>query len=414
MQRAQLAAQIDLADQHHWITGASSRLDGLAQSFSEFTSGGIAQILDFRGQQLREDLTERMRRHEADVKQAFDLHAGAPETRGAEFETRLASLERRLEEVAASLDEMLDPARSTAALSWDETRIASVERTLEEVAARLDEMRAPPRSTATLSWDVPADQARELRISRMIQDRVREEWSFLLPRTVVGKDLVRLGRDGDGGYVLLNDFENVQACISAGVDTEISFDLALAERNVQVFMFDPAVSDIPACHSGLVFRQVAIGPRSDNGTVTLRDVIQDHGIADYTRSLLKIDIEGAEWHVLNNPTDACLSLFSQILIEFHGMTNFLDHADHLKRLYALRNLSQTHEIVHIHANNWGECAIVGGLSVPAVIETTWVRRTDHEFGPARYEFPTALDYPNNADWAEIAFSLRPLVVTDPA
>ena len=45
-----------------------------------------------------------------------------------------------------------------------------------------------------------------------------------------------MGSKKDGGYILLNDFENVKIAYSFGLANEISFDKDLADRNIDVFM----------------------------------------------------------------------------------------------------------------------------------------------------------------------------------
>jgi hypothetical protein len=39
--------------------------------------------------------------------------------------------------------------------------------------------------------------------------------------------LIRLGADGDGGYLVPDDLEDVAACFSPGVDDRASFESAM-------------------------------------------------------------------------------------------------------------------------------------------------------------------------------------------
>lgn len=50
------------------------------------------------------------------------------------------------------------------------------------------------------------------------------------------KKKVRIGSKTDGGYILLNDFENIKIAYSFGISNEISFDKELADKNIDVFM----------------------------------------------------------------------------------------------------------------------------------------------------------------------------------
>ena len=55
-------------------------------------------------------------------------------------------------------------------------------------------------------------------------------YKYLVPKKVVGKELQLYGPKRDGGYVLLNDIENISIAYSIGIDHEISFDKELANK----------------------------------------------------------------------------------------------------------------------------------------------------------------------------------------
>ena len=63
-------------------------------------------------------------------------------------------------------------------------------------------------------------------------DNIKNEsciYQILKPKGVVGKNKVRIGAKGDGGYVLLDDFKNIKIAYSFGISNEISFDKELAD-----------------------------------------------------------------------------------------------------------------------------------------------------------------------------------------
>ena len=68
----------------------------------------------------------------------------------------------------------------------------------------------------------------------------------LHPRRV---DLVRIGPTDDGGYLLPDVLDGIEACFSPGVGTCSDFELACAERGMQVFLADATV-DGPAADEG--------------------------------------------------------------------------------------------------------------------------------------------------------------------
>ena len=46
----------------------------------------------------------------------------------------------------------------------------------------------------------------------------------------VGKKLIRIGGNGDGGYLLPDDLSHISACFSPGVDVTSTFEEELAEK----------------------------------------------------------------------------------------------------------------------------------------------------------------------------------------
>src|SRR5262245_61574128 len=134
--------------------------------------------------------------------------------------------------------------------------------------------------------------------------------------------------------------------------------------------------------------------------MSLPEMITAEGLDDERNMLLKIDIEGDEWAVLRGASSHLLEKFSQILVELHGMSDFGSHERHLARLYILKSISATHQCVHLHANNWVDYRIIGGIPVPDVVEATFALRSRYSFQKCDRRFPSILDYPNNADRAE--------------
>ena len=84
--------------------------------------------------------------------------------------------------------------------------------------------------------------------------------------------------------------------------------------------------------------------------------------------ILKIDVDGAEYPVLNDPL--VYSLFGnavQLVLEFHDLSKNM--ADLLK---IMNNLSKTHSLIHIHANNFTGVFDYEGKIVPETIEATFL------------------------------------------
>ena len=74
---------------------------------------------------------------------------------------------------------------------------------------------------------------------------------------------MRIGAKNDGGYVLLDDFENIKIAYSFGVSSEISFDKGLADKNIDVYMYDHTIEKLP--FSNLKFHWKKIGLTEQKG-----------------------------------------------------------------------------------------------------------------------------------------------------
>ena len=70
-------------------------------------------------------------------------------------------------------------------------------------------------------------------------------YQFLCPKQVKGKKRILLGNQGDGSYVMLNDFENITIAYSIGIRELIQLDKALADRNIDVYMYDHKNNKLP-------------------------------------------------------------------------------------------------------------------------------------------------------------------------
>jgi hypothetical protein len=60
-----------------------------------------------------------------------------------------------------------------------------------------------------------------------------------------GRPLIRLGGDGDGGYLLPDDLEGIQYCFSPGVGATMDFENDLATLNIKSFLADPSIDSLP-------------------------------------------------------------------------------------------------------------------------------------------------------------------------
>lgn len=230
--------------------------------------------------------------------------------------------------------------------------------------------------------------------------------ALLAPRLIEGMALVRIGGPNDGGYVMLDAVgpPTVSAAYSFGVGGDVSWDAAIAARGVDVYLYDHTVRTPPALPARCRFTQVGVtGGRRDARLRTLADCVSRNGHAWRRDLLLKMDVEGAEWDVLDQVAPETLDQFHQIVIEFHDLGLALDAGRHDAILASLRKLARSHQPVHVHGNCMHAPFCIGDLVLPPVLEVTYVRRDDvaGRIGGSAGPFPTAIDQPNLAGWPDV-------------
>lgn len=213
---------------------------------------------------------------------------------------------------------------------------------------------------------------------------------------------IRIGGDNDGGYVMANDFERNRLAYSIGVGPQVIWDVDMANRGMTIYQYDHTVPGLPEEHPGFRYQPLGVGPdMSDPQLIPLEEMIRRNEHVDEGNMLLKIDVEGAEWDVLDKMDHDILAKFDQIVIEFHGL-EYLSAKSFLDRCARVfRKLNFHHVPIHIHANNYGTTQVIEGVFVPGVIELSYARRDRFTFSESEEIFPTDLDQPCRPDQPDI-------------
>ena len=217
----------------------------------------------------------------------------------------------------------------------------------------------------------------------------------------------RLGRDHDGGYVIVGGLA-YDLYLSCGIGDDTSFERAFLElHDVLSFAFDGTVArphDLPA---QMGFYQKNIDVKWTQNTDNLRWFLDGDRFHDV---FLKIDIEGGEWEWLRCLDQRQLLRFRQIVIEFHGLLDDSWGASPQLKSEVLVKLAETHRAVHAHGNNHGPMTSVEGHDVPHVLEVTYLRNDEAFEGPNTSPFPSeGLDSRNWWGEAEMALTGFPFV-----
>lgn len=246
------------------------------------------------------------------------------------------------------------------------------------------------------------------------------------------EDLVRVGRPFDGGYVLPRSaLMAAQHLISVGINDDWSFEQAAMDLNpaLRLTGVDATTTAWYVLRRGFRFRVEyllawvtgrrdkreflktrmpsvlaylrfwaqhtlilkMLAPRASANTVCLEDLMKLHPSSTQeaeSRVFLKIDIEGAEYSMLDDIASASPRL-TGLAMELHDLPANRDRV--IKFFAALR----PHLVlVHLHVNTYDGVDPATGL--PKVVEATWLSRNlAAERLPATQVLPRpGLDHPS--------------------
>lgn len=224
-----------------------------------------------------------------------------------------------------------------------------------------------------------------------LENQYRQLMALLWPQDVQGWKKVRVGGPHDGGYVMLDPGRDGVA-LSFGVGPNCTWDLEMAQNGWNVLQFDGTRSAIPGKHRNIRFfaRNIAASPEHGENEISLAEIFELVG--DERDMVLQMDIEGAEWGMLENADGQDLCRFRQIIAEFHGLANPAN-LEKYKKIFG--KILKTHAPVHFHYNCYGPVLGFSNFLVSDLWEISFARRDKERFTPSQDTYPTALDTCNS-------------------
>ena len=233
-------------------------------------------------------------------------------------------------------------------------------------------------------------------------------------------DLVRIGRDYDGGYLVSqSDIEKSDLLIGLGICDDWSFEEDFVRRNdVEVVAYDASVNfrfwlkrvivgtiknpfNLYAFRKFLSYRQFFRGKHEHikkfvglnslgNIHCTFADVLNE---TNSKNIFLKIDIEGSEYRFLHDIV-ANEERITGMVIELHDVDIHPNKIEQFINQFSLN-------LVHIHANNYAP--IRADDDLPIVLELTFSKYSDVS---ADHKLPHKLDMPNNKNCSDYEISFN--------
>jgi hypothetical protein len=211
-----------------------------------------------------------------------------------------------------------------------------------------------------------------------------------------GVDLIRIGANGDGGYLVPDDLEGIDACFSPGVAVVSEFEMDCFEMGMQLFLADKSV-DAPKLSldaSKYHFLKKHVGCTNNDELISLDSWVNDFYGKTETELLLQMDIEGSEYLTLAAASDKLLSRCRIIVIELHDLHKLWNPEFFNLANEVISKILQTHTCVHIHPNNCTGIVTRLNVEIPPIAEFTFLRNDRFTKRIRQTTFPHRLDFDN--------------------
>ncbi len=213
-----------------------------------------------------------------------------------------------------------------------------------------------------------------LLLRRMDSNKKLLEFINRFREKYISIDLIRVGGGADGGYLVPNNLEELKYCFSPGVDCTADFESELSKKyNIKSFLADASVKSPPIEDRNIEFIPKFLGSTTKKEFITLKDWINISIGEEDGKKILQMDIEGGEYDVLIHEDSSVIASFSYLVIEFHDLEKIFN-SDFLMVLSSIfEKIYKNFSICHVHPNNCSGIASLKGISVPRVMEVTFIR-----------------------------------------
>jgi hypothetical protein len=248
-------------------------------------------------------------------------------------------------------------------------------------------------------------------MKRLLKKIIRQKGYFLVKSTPkervkslieklhpyqIDMDFIRLGPNGDGGYLIPDDLDEVTTCFSPGVANVSEFEQDCLNLGMKVYMADKSVDkpnwNIPSDQFDFIKKYIGCTNNSD--FITMDQWVNSFSLSEDEDLLLQMDIEGGEYYSLINMSDSLMKRFRVLVIEFHSLQKFWNPIFFDLTEVVFDKILQTHSCVHIHPNNSCGVDYQFGIEIPRVAEFTFLRNDRTTFENYQSQFPHKLDDDN--------------------
>ena len=206
-------------------------------------------------------------------------------------------------------------------------------------------------------------------------------YHLIVPKNVVGRKKILIGEKRDGGYVLLDDFKNIKIAYSFGIYNNIHFDKALADKGIDIYMYDHTIKELPFNDSKFHWKKIGIsGIKDENENLkTLEHIIEENGHLQEHNMILKIDVEHSEWSSIFDMKDDILKQFKYILVEFHFRKQINNNEANLYYM-VFKKLQKYHQSFYFRCNgSRSNIVVFGNNRICKILEVSYIIKEGNTF-----------------------------------
>ena len=213
-------------------------------------------------------------------------------------------------------------------------------------------------------------------------------YKFFFPRKVIGRTRKLIGGRRSTSYVLLDELSGIKIAYSFGIGTEnwhISFDKELADKNIDIFMYDHTINKLPYENPKFHFHKIGlsgISNKNNPSLKTLYQILEENNHLQEKNMILKVDCEGCEWESLLDFPDELLKNFKFMVFELHFQSR-----DFVLFTKVLAKLSKYHQIFYVHCVNCGTMIQFGDMRICQGLEVSYVIKEGNEFSKDDSNYP---------------------------
>jgi hypothetical protein len=214
-------------------------------------------------------------------------------------------------------------------------------------------------------------------------------------------DLIRVGSENDGGYLVPDILTEISHCFSAGIGTNVNFEKSLLKYNIVSFGADNTINNIPEKIKNYSFLKKNINIINDDNNITFEKWVTDQNLNN--NLIAQIDIEGNEYKLILDTPNLIFKKFKILIFEFHNIQKISDEVIYNYYSSALKKVLENFNICHIHINNAEKFTKIRKIEIPHLLEVTFLRKDFYNDKFKKVKLPHSLDRKNIQVNKEIRF-----------